>query len=74
MSHKCVETVEEWNKQVPVGTEVVVMKDFSDKATLTKTRSKASMMCGEPVVWLEGISGSYALTHVYQQEQNNDRT
>jgi len=56
---------EEWNRKNPIGTNVMLKKDFQDDLTPTKTRSLASVMCGSPVVWLEGVSGCYSLTHVF---------
>lgn len=56
--------VESWNKHYPVGTPVRVMKDKGDEVE-TVTVSEAELLGGHtPVVWLEGISGCYALERV----------
>ena len=56
---------DEWNAKYPIGTDVLLNKDFVDELVPTKTRSKASIMCGHSVVmWLENISGCYLLSHV----------
>lgn len=55
--------VQNWNDNYPIGTPVNV-QERHDIITETKTTSKASLMCGSAVVWLEGISGCYCLTHV----------
>ena len=56
-------TVEEWNRVYPIGTKVWVSKD---KGTLkTKTRSLAQKLpSGDPVIFVEGIAGCYALERV----------
>lgn len=56
---------DEWNAAYPIGTEVMLDKDFVDDPFATKTRSAASIMSGHSVViWLENISGCYLLSHV----------
>lgn len=55
--------VADWNKRNPMGTEVnVTLDDRSVKQT--KTRSVAWVLCGEPVVQLDGMSGGYMLSRV----------
>lgn len=57
--------VNEWNNVNPVGTPVrywTGLRQGEGKAATT--RSEASVMCGSAVVWLEGVSGCVALTHV----------
>ena len=52
-----------WNDAYPVGQRVRVLKDGG--ATIeTTTRSMASVMCCSAVIWLDGISGCYALDRV----------
>lgn len=54
-----------FNASCQVGGRVVVKIDFSDELRVTKTRSEAYVLSGHSaVVMLEGISGSYCLTHV----------
>jgi hypothetical protein len=49
---------------VPAGTDVVVRKDNGEELR-TKTRSSAQMLGGHtPVIWVEGITGCYALDRV----------
>ncbi len=57
-------TVENWNLKHPVGTKVILTKD--DKSTVeTATRSQAELLGGHtPVIWLEGMSGCWALSRV----------
>lgn len=53
--------VDNWNRQYPIGTAVIVTKDNGAQVH-TKTRSEASVMSGHSaVIWLKGISGCYAL-------------
>lgn len=56
--------VREWNEKYPVGTPVIVTKD--DKTEVrTVTTHEATMLGGHTaVVWLNGISGCYALERV----------
>lgn len=56
--------VDAWNERVPVGAAVTVQMD-SGEVRETTTRSKAELLGGHTaVVWLEGITGCYALSHV----------
>lgn len=56
--------VEPFNKKHPVGTSVVVVKDAGEKIE-TKVRCPAEIMGGHTaVVWLDNISGAYALNRV----------
>lgn len=53
-----------WNAAHPIGTDVTVRLDGGDRFA-TKTRSAAHMLSGHSaVIWLEGISGCYALERV----------
>jgi hypothetical protein len=54
---------DEWNALHPVGTAVELTKDAG--VVTTKTRSAAEVLSGHSaVVWLEGVSGCYALERV----------
>lgn len=56
---------DEFNADNPVGTEVLLKKDFQDELFPTKTRSTAQIMCGHSaVIWLENVSGCYLLDRV----------
>lgn len=57
--------VDVWNKCNPtVGTPVKVRKD-DGQIVATRTRSHAEVLSGHTaVIWLEGISGCYALDRV----------
>lgn len=57
--------VDVWNAAHPVGTEVIVTKDRGEQIR-TKTRSAAQLGGGgvSAVIFLEGISGYYALERV----------
>ncbi|MBL4761250.1 MAG: hypothetical protein JKY93_00955 [Gammaproteobacteria bacterium] len=70
---KCyAETATEWNDAIPIGTDVIVLLDGSQKATVTKTKSEAwDNIRGGASVLLDGISGGYALTHVYAIEEQS---
>ena len=62
--NKKLKQVEGWNKNYPVGTEVIVRRD-NGTDFLTSTRSPAELLQGQtPVIWVKGISGCYALSHV----------
>ena len=52
--------VDRWNREFPIGTEVVVKRDSGDW-TQTKTRSQAEARGRIAVIFLEGIGGYYAL-------------
>ena len=58
------EFVDDWNGHYNVGQDVMVKEDFKREGTLTKTRSSAQIMCQDAVIWLDGISGCYSLSHV----------
>lgn len=56
--------IENFNLKYPVGTDVTVKKD-NGEIIHTKTRSEADLLGGHtPVIWLDGISGCYALSRV----------
>ena len=56
--------VDDWNDNHPVGTPVIVNRD-SGEDFHTVTRSGADLLSGHtPVVWVKGLAGCYALTHV----------
>jgi hypothetical protein len=59
--------VEAWNAAHPVGTVVSYWKGVrvGPSTGSAATRSEAQMLGGHTaVVWLEGVSGCIALTHV----------
>ena len=52
-----------WNAKHPVGTKVLLRKDTREM--VTTTRSPASTLNENiAVIWLEGVSGCYALSRV----------
>jgi hypothetical protein len=56
--------VNEWNNQYPVGMKVTVRLD-DGSAKDTATTSTAQVLGGHSaVIWLEGISGCYAINRV----------
>lgn len=53
-----------WNTRHPIGTPVVVKRDGGQTIS-TRTRSAAQVLGGHTaVIWVEGISGCYALDRV----------
>ncbi len=67
---KQIELVEAWNKEHKLGIDVIVVKDDQTEER-TKTRSEAFMLGKSDeypghtaVIFLEGISGCYALKRV----------
>lgn len=48
-----------FNAKYPVGTVGIVIKGHTYQET--KTTSKAQLMCGQAVIWMENVSGSYKL-------------
>lgn len=51
-----------FNAKHPVGTRVMLKKDFVPEPVETKTRSEAQVLSGHSaVIWLEGVVGCYAL-------------
>ncbi|MEG6552271.1 hypothetical protein V6C53_18740 [Desulfocurvibacter africanus] len=55
---------EAWNASHPVGTVVSILRD-NGNTTQTRTVSEAQVLNGHTaMVWLEGISGCYALKRV----------
>ena len=61
---KAKKIVAAWNKDFMIGQRVVVKEDFKKMGTVTQTRSAARVLCGDAVVWCDGISGAYSLSHV----------
>jgi hypothetical protein len=58
--------VAKWNRTFPVGTRVRYWTfDRQGLGKVGTTRSQAEVLSGHtPVVWIEGVSGCVALTHV----------
>lgn len=51
-----------FNAAHPVGTRVMLKKDFAPEPVETTTRSVAQVLSGHSaVIWLDGVSGCYAL-------------
>lgn len=54
-----------FNAQCPIGGKVSVKIDFADEPRITVTTSEAQILSGHSaVVWMEGVSGCYLLSHV----------
>lgn len=60
LQRKAQKAVDLWNSKYPVGQPVSLLKDGGDIVE-TKTKSEATVMSCTAVIWLEGISGCYAL-------------
>lgn len=57
--------VAEWNAKHPVGTLVKYWPGVRQgEGKQGRTRSEASILCGEPCVWIEGARGGVSLSHV----------
>lgn len=57
--------VDAFNAQFQVGSEVMLKKDFVETPIRTKTTSEAFILSGHTaVVFLEGVSGCYMVSHV----------
>lgn len=62
-----------WNVKHPIGTVVAVRMDNGIKIQ-TRTRTKAQMLSGHTaVIWLDGISGCYALERVTATPDNGEK-
>ncbi|GAB63083.1 MAG: hypothetical protein DWB56_06820 [Candidatus Jettenia sp.] len=56
--------IDDWNRNNPLGTVVDLILD-NGKVKRTKTRSMAELLSGyRPVIWLDGVTGCYALERV----------
>lgn len=62
-SVKAEKMVNQWNRQNPIRTHVVVNLDDGRKIR-SVTREAAQVVSNLPVVWLEGIRGCYHLERV----------
>jgi hypothetical protein len=63
--------VNDWNDRYPVGTEVAYWNLPDEKFTprFSKTRTQAELLGGHTaVVWLDGVSGCWRLTHISPAE------
>ncbi len=61
---KAQELVDAWNKVHGIGEPVLLKKDGGETVQTT-TRSKAQLLgSGQPVIWLVGVVGCYALDRV----------
>lgn len=62
-----------FNAKCPVGGRVSVKLDFVDEPRITVTISEAQVLSGHSaVVWMEGISGCYHLSHVTPIEEASE--
>lgn len=56
---------DDFNTKYPVGTEVMLKKDFEDQPIQTTVRNEAYVMSGHSAVaFFKGISGSYLIDRV----------
>ncbi len=63
-----------FNAAHPVGTSVMLKKDFVPEPIETKTRSGAQVLSGHSaVIWLEGVTGCYHLDCVMPATQATGR-
>jgi len=54
-----------WNERFPVGTKVRYWTGVREgSGTVSVTRSEAQLLCNTAVIWIEGVSGCVALSHV----------
>ena len=57
--------MEDFNKKYPVGTEILLQKDFEDEPIKTKVRHEAYILSGHTVVaFFENVSGCYSINSV----------
>src|SRR5882724_10232265 len=56
--------VKNWNAANPVGTAVVVTLNNGDTKDTVTASAAVVAASGMPVIWLQGISGCYALDRV----------
>jgi hypothetical protein len=62
---KLQEQCDRFNEEYPVGTPVLLKKDFVDEPVKTKVTHAAYVMSGHSAVaFFEGISGSYLIDRV----------
>lgn len=62
---KAQREVERFNAQHPIGTPVRYWRGLREgEGTVSRTRSAAALMSDHASVWIEGVSGSIALSHV----------
>jgi hypothetical protein len=70
---KLQEQCDHFNKKYPVGTPVLLKKDFVDECVKTKVRHEAYVMSGHSAVaFFEGVIGSYLIDRVtgsYTEEE-----
>lgn len=58
--------VRKWNKSFPIGTKVRYWTGVREGiGNISTTRTEAQFLGGHtPIVWIEGVSGCVALSHV----------
>ena len=55
----------DFNEKYPVGSEVLLMKDFQDDPIVTKVESAAYVLSGHTAVaFFENVSGCYSINSV----------
>ena len=56
---------DDFNEKYPVGTPVLLKKDFVDEPVMTSVKREAFVLSGHSAVaFFEGISGCYLISHV----------
>jgi hypothetical protein len=66
---KAKQLVDDWNAKHPVGTPVRYWSGLRQgEGTLSETRERASVVGGQPVVWVRGCLSCVALSHVQAVE------
>lgn len=56
---------DDFNEKYPVGTEVLLKKDFVDEPVKTSVRHEAYVLSGHSAVaFFNGVSGCYAISSV----------
>lgn len=66
------EKVDEFNRENPVGTPVIVRRDDGMRVLTTVRDAAVVLPSGAPVVWLKGVSGCHSLDRVRPANQHNN--
>lgn len=61
-----------FNKKFSKGENVKLKKDFQDGLVPATLTSEAYLLCGQPVVMLQEVSGCYHITHVFKTTESKD--
>ena len=67
-----LQVVEEFNRDYPVGTRVIVVRDNGDETETSVAAPATIMAVGAPVAWFADIIGAYSISGRVRRAEPTD--